>query len=82
MSRYTHTNNEYFRLALCENCGQATYHKPVSYRRRSGLNNTFWVCEHCHIEELIIHPVQNEIEIFGNYVKQHYIDKDKDDESS
>ncbi len=76
MQGYEHRDNSFFRLAQCTCCGIPTYHKPVDYRRKSGLSETYWKCENCGSESDILRPVENELEMFSKYIKRRYFDRD------
>ena len=69
MDAYQHKDSDYFRLGKCNNCGQGSFHKPIEYKRKSGRIETFWECEYCHFEVLILDPMDDEFERIGAFVK-------------
>ena len=73
---YQHRDLDYFRLGQCQVCGIPTYHKPVSATRRSGRSESLWQCEQCRSETAIIERVENELELFAEYVRRTYLDGD------
>jgi hypothetical protein len=72
---YVHCDITYFRPGACSTCGNATYHRPVTARRPSGREETLWQCEGCGAESRVLENVDNELELFADYVRRTYLDE-------
>ena len=69
---HMHKDLAYFRLGLCNTCGEATYHKPVNGRSPSGREICLWQCEICGTDAHVLERVENEFELLAEYVRRTY----------